>query len=150
MPLLGETVQSSREKRLERQQARLRDRGGWVPAPPLTALLCYDSHRLAHVRIFKPSEHNPLLDILLARGVNGESPSRVNSPRRSRSRSASPSRKGQSVPSPKHKSRTTHSKSDRRISTVERIPQKSAKLDNSHIQGLSEDLIPSSSKCTKI
>lgn len=43
--------------------------------------------------IFKPSEHNSLLDLLLARGVNGESPSRANSPRRSRSRSASPNRK---------------------------------------------------------
>ncbi|KAJ8469145.1 hypothetical protein ONZ51_g9179 [Trametes cubensis] len=71
MPLLGETVEASREKRLERQQARFRDRGG----------------------IFKPSGHNALLDILLARGINGESPSRANSPRRSRSRSASPSRK---------------------------------------------------------
>ncbi|EIW56609.1 uncharacterized protein TRAVEDRAFT_73094 [Trametes versicolor FP-101664 SS1] len=73
MPLLGETVEASREKRLERQQARLRDRGG----------------------IFKPSEHNPLVELLLARGVNGESLSRPNSPRRSRSRSASPSRKEQ-------------------------------------------------------
>ncbi|KAI0742787.1 hypothetical protein C8Q80DRAFT_1273394 [Daedaleopsis nitida] len=64
-------VEESKAKRIERQQARLRDRGG----------------------IFKPAEHNPLLDLLLARGVNGESPSRANSPRRSRSRSASPIRK---------------------------------------------------------
>ncbi|KAI0830205.1 hypothetical protein BC628DRAFT_986319 [Trametes gibbosa] len=68
MPLLGDTVEASREKRIERQQARFRDRGG----------------------IFKPSERNALLDILLSRGVNGESPSRANSPRRSPSRSASP------------------------------------------------------------
>ncbi|KAI0354332.1 hypothetical protein OH77DRAFT_1590790 [Trametes cingulata] len=73
MPLLGATVEASREKRIERQQARFRDRGG----------------------IFQPSEHNALLDILLARGVNGESPSRANSPKRSRSRSASPARKDQ-------------------------------------------------------
>ncbi|KAH9852881.1 hypothetical protein C2E23DRAFT_824035 [Lenzites betulinus] len=72
MPLLGATVEASREKRIERQQARFRDRGG----------------------IFKPSERNSLLDILLARGVNGEAPPRANSPRRSRSRSASPVRKG--------------------------------------------------------
>ncbi|KAI0651234.1 hypothetical protein C8Q79DRAFT_21379 [Trametes meyenii] len=71
MPLLGDTVEASREKRIERQQARFRDRGG----------------------IFKPAEHNALLDILLSRGVNGESPSRANSPRRSRSRSISPTRK---------------------------------------------------------
>ncbi|KAI0717662.1 hypothetical protein C8T65DRAFT_737718 [Cerioporus squamosus] len=45
-------VEASRAKRIERQQARFRDRGG----------------------IFKPAEHNPLLDLLLARGVNGESP----------------------------------------------------------------------------
>lgn len=49
----------------------------------------------ARRRIFKPSEHNPLVELLLARGVNGESLSRPNSPRRSRSRSASPSRKEQ-------------------------------------------------------
>lgn len=43
--------------------------------------------------IFKPADHNPLLDLLLSRGVNGESPSRANSPRRSPSRSPSPRRK---------------------------------------------------------
>ncbi|CDO76759.1 hypothetical protein BN946_scf185028.g10 [Trametes cinnabarina] len=103
MPLLGETVEASREKRLERQQARFRDRGGWVPrllAPPSGT-----AHRAATAspRIFKPAEHNPLLDLLLARGVNGESPSRANSPRRSRSRSASPKRRDQvSSPSRAH------------------------------------------------
>ncbi|KAI0744646.1 hypothetical protein C8Q76DRAFT_8681 [Earliella scabrosa] len=78
MSLPGGTVEASRAKRIERQQARYRDRGG----------------------IFKPAEHNPLLDLLLARGVNGESPSRATSLRRSRSRSTSPirPRPQQSVP----------------------------------------------------
>ncbi|KAL6308938.1 hypothetical protein BKA93DRAFT_746666 [Sparassis latifolia] len=51
----GLTVEASRAKRLERQQSRFRDRGG----------------------IFVPSTHNALLDILLARGVNGESPAKA-------------------------------------------------------------------------
>ncbi|KAI1789661.1 hypothetical protein LXA43DRAFT_552863 [Ganoderma leucocontextum] len=71
MSLPGGSVEASRAQRIERLQARYRDRGG----------------------IFKPADHNPLLDLLLARGVNGESPSRTNSPRRSRSRSTSPRRK---------------------------------------------------------
>ncbi|KAI0092293.1 hypothetical protein BDY19DRAFT_591236 [Irpex rosettiformis] len=52
--LLGQSVEESRVKRLEKQNARYRDRGG----------------------IFVPAETNPLLDVLLARGVNGESPSK--------------------------------------------------------------------------
>ncbi|KAJ8455095.1 hypothetical protein ONZ51_g12643 [Trametes cubensis] len=91
MPLLGETVEASREKRLERQQARFRDRGG----------------------IFKPSGHNALLDILLARGINGESPSRANSPRRSQSRSASPSRKHTAI---EPSTRASHSAPKKRAS----------------------------------
>ncbi|PSS37259.1 hypothetical protein PHLCEN_2v897 [Hermanssonia centrifuga] len=53
--LLGESVEESRAKRLEKQKSRYRDRGG----------------------TFIPAETNPLLDILLARGVNGESPTKL-------------------------------------------------------------------------
>ncbi|KAI0692324.1 hypothetical protein BC835DRAFT_1416619 [Cytidiella melzeri] len=67
--LLGESVEESRLKRVEKQNARYRDRGG----------------------IFVPADTNPLLDVLLARGVNGESPTKLaNAPR---SRTSSPSRK---------------------------------------------------------
>ncbi|KAI0339075.1 hypothetical protein BDW22DRAFT_632205 [Trametopsis cervina] len=52
--LLGESVEESRAKRIEKQNARYRDRGG----------------------IFVPADTNPLLDVLLARGVNGESPTK--------------------------------------------------------------------------
>ncbi|TCD67132.1 hypothetical protein EIP91_000472 [Steccherinum ochraceum] len=45
-------VEASRQARLQKQQSRYRDRGG----------------------VFVPAEVNPLLDILLARGPNGESP----------------------------------------------------------------------------
>ncbi|KAI0298463.1 hypothetical protein B0F90DRAFT_1861456 [Multifurca ochricompacta] len=51
---LAETVQDSKAKRQERLKSRFRDRGG----------------------IFVPAEGNDLLNILLARGVNGESPSK--------------------------------------------------------------------------
>ncbi|KAH9893978.1 hypothetical protein C8Q73DRAFT_790557 [Cubamyces lactineus] len=101
MPLLGETVEASREKRLERQQARFRDRGG----------------------IFKPSGHNALLDMLLARGVNGESPSRANSPRRSRSRSASPSRKHTNIQSSTHASHPAPTKRASRKSEGRKVEQ---------------------------
>lgn len=53
--------------------------------------------------IFKPAEHNPLLELLLARGVNGESLSRANSPRRSRSRSTSPGKRGHARTTEVHK-----------------------------------------------
>ncbi|EED78579.1 predicted protein [Postia placenta Mad-698-R] len=49
------TVEASRAKRIERLKSRYRDRGG----------------------IFVPATHNPLLDILLSRGVDGESPSKA-------------------------------------------------------------------------
>ncbi|KAH9943763.1 hypothetical protein B0H21DRAFT_478105 [Amylocystis lapponica] len=47
-----DTVEASRAQRIERQNSRFRDRGG----------------------VFVPATHNALVDILLARGVNGESP----------------------------------------------------------------------------
>jgi hypothetical protein len=70
--MLPVTVEESKAQRLQRQQARFRDRGG----------------------AFVPSEKNALKDILLARTVSGESPSKVvtKSPYRHRSRSASPSK----------------------------------------------------------
>ncbi|KZT03303.1 uncharacterized protein LAESUDRAFT_729338 [Laetiporus sulphureus 93-53] len=49
------SVAKSRAKRVERIQSRFRDRGG----------------------VFVPETHNPLLDKLLARGVNGESPTKA-------------------------------------------------------------------------
>ncbi|KAI0946225.1 hypothetical protein AcV7_010259 [Taiwanofungus camphoratus] len=57
----GLNVEESRTKRIERLKSRFRDRGG----------------------VFVPSAHNALLDILLARGVNGESPSKLRNRRRS-------------------------------------------------------------------
>ncbi|CCM05899.1 uncharacterized protein FIBRA_08137 [Fibroporia radiculosa] len=57
----GVAVEESRAKRIERLQSKFRDRGG----------------------IFVPSEHNALLDVLLARGVNGESPSKRRMSRKS-------------------------------------------------------------------
>ena len=89
MSLQQSSIETSRAKRIERQQARFRDRGGYVASSMHIVAFTLN---LA-TSIFKPSEHNPLLDLLLSRGVNGESPSRGNSQRRSRSRSASPSRK---------------------------------------------------------
>lgn len=70
--MLPVTVEESKAQRLQRQQARFRDRGG----------------------AFVPSEKNALKDILLARTVSGESPSKVatKSPHRHQSRSASPSK----------------------------------------------------------
>ncbi|KAG2131655.1 hypothetical protein DEU56DRAFT_453713 [Suillus clintonianus] len=70
--MLPVTVEESKAQRLQRQQARFRDRGG----------------------AFIPSENNPLKDILLARTVSGESPSKAatKSPYRHRSLSVSPSK----------------------------------------------------------
>ncbi|THH30298.1 hypothetical protein EUX98_g3886 [Antrodiella citrinella] len=48
-------VEASRQARLQKQQSRYRDRGG----------------------IFVPADTNPLLDLLLARGPNGESPTKT-------------------------------------------------------------------------
>ncbi|OCH90852.1 hypothetical protein OBBRIDRAFT_792860 [Obba rivulosa] len=53
--MLAPSVEESRAKRLERQQSRFRDRGG----------------------VFVPSEHNALLDILLAKGPACESPAKT-------------------------------------------------------------------------
>ncbi|KAH9034475.1 hypothetical protein EDB85DRAFT_1947493 [Lactarius pseudohatsudake] len=55
------TVQDSKAKRQERLKSRFRDRGG----------------------IFVPAEGNGLAQLLLARGVNGESPIKRRSPRKS-------------------------------------------------------------------
>ncbi|KAI9573481.1 hypothetical protein HD554DRAFT_878316 [Boletus coccyginus] len=60
---LGVSAEESKAQRIKRQQARFRDRGG----------------------AFVPSTSNPLVDILLARTVSGESPSKA--------RQASPTRK---------------------------------------------------------
>ncbi|KAG1733714.1 hypothetical protein EDB19DRAFT_1911431 [Suillus lakei] len=70
--MLPGTVEESKAQRLQRQQARFRDRGG----------------------AFVPSEGNALKDILLARTVSGESPSKVaaKSSYRHRSLSVSPSK----------------------------------------------------------
>ncbi|KAN0118808.1 hypothetical protein V8E52_004919 [Russula decolorans] len=58
---LAGNVQESKAQRQERLQSRFRDRGG----------------------IFVPSEGNALVEILLARGVNGESPAKKRPPRKS-------------------------------------------------------------------
>ncbi|KAL0952482.1 hypothetical protein HGRIS_006746 [Hohenbuehelia grisea] len=65
-------VEDSRAQRIQRSQARIRDRGG----------------------IFVPQNRNTLAEFLLARGVNGESPSRIHAShgRRKRSPSSSPIR----------------------------------------------------------
>ncbi|PCH43095.1 hypothetical protein WOLCODRAFT_164235 [Wolfiporia cocos MD-104 SS10] len=55
------SVEASRAKRAERLQSRFRDRGG----------------------VFVPATHNTLLDALLARGVDGESPTKARARRRS-------------------------------------------------------------------
>ncbi|KAI0632912.1 hypothetical protein C8Q77DRAFT_855118 [Trametes polyzona] len=125
MPLLGATVEASREKRIERQQARFRDRGG----------------------IFRPAEHNPLLDILLARGVNGESPSRANSPRRSRSRSASPNRKHRDGDrSPTRNDTTSAPNRHSRKSLGKR--RKSEAQGGEHVEEAEEEKVAGPSKAT--
>lgn len=56
----------------------------------------YLSRNFVMCSIFVPSESNPLLDKLLARGINGESPSKGRRKSRARSQPKSPSkRKGQ-------------------------------------------------------
>jgi hypothetical protein len=86
--MLPVTVEESKAQRLQRQQARFRDRGGSVPRTYIELTL------IALFSAFVPSEKNALKDILLARTVSGESPSKVvtKSPYRHRSRSASPSK----------------------------------------------------------
>ncbi|KAI0776777.1 hypothetical protein BD413DRAFT_610361 [Trametes elegans] len=122
MPLLAPTVEESREKRIERQQARFRDRGG----------------------IFKPSERNGFLDILLARGVNGESPKPEASSRpRSRSHSASPSRRD-------HVSRevasSRASKKPSRKSLGEKAAVRRVQEEGEHVEPQSEEPIAGPSK----
>ncbi|KAI6101764.1 hypothetical protein EDD16DRAFT_1648271 [Pisolithus croceorrhizus] len=56
-PVPKVAVEESKAQRIQRQQARFRDRGG----------------------TFVPSDKNPLADILLARAVTGESPSKAKS-----------------------------------------------------------------------
>ncbi|OAX37720.1 hypothetical protein K503DRAFT_771212 [Rhizopogon vinicolor AM-OR11-026] len=70
--MLPVTAEESKAQRIQRQQARFRDRGG----------------------AFIPSEKNPLVDILLSRTISGESPSKLATkpPYRHRSRSISPSK----------------------------------------------------------
>ncbi|KAN0141815.1 hypothetical protein V8E53_000277 [Lactarius tabidus] len=66
--LAGATVQDSKAKRQERLKSRFRDRGG----------------------IFVPAEGNALAQILLERGVNGESPMKRRSPRKSTTTRSTP------------------------------------------------------------
>ncbi|KAF8259723.1 hypothetical protein EI94DRAFT_1750792 [Lactarius quietus] len=65
---LAATVQDSKAKRQERLKSRFRDRGG----------------------IFVPAEGNVLAQILLERGVNGESPAKRRSPRKSTAARSTP------------------------------------------------------------
>ncbi|KAH7882039.1 hypothetical protein F5I97DRAFT_396435 [Phlebopus sp. FC_14] len=76
-PPLGTTAQESKAQRIQRQQARFRDRGGQSVAGPQviqTCVIIY-SHNQSR-RVFIPATTNPLVDILLARTVSGESPSK--------------------------------------------------------------------------
>ncbi|OJA20550.1 hypothetical protein AZE42_07070 [Rhizopogon vesiculosus] len=89
--MLPVTVEESKAQRIQRQQARFRDRGG------SGSLLTYTVIELTPVdpySAFVPSEKNPLVDILLSRTISGESPSKLatKSPYRHRSRSISPSK----------------------------------------------------------
>ncbi|KAH8084906.1 hypothetical protein BXZ70DRAFT_566207 [Cristinia sonorae] len=74
-----------RQARLQKQQSRYRDRGG----------------------VFVPAETNPLLDILLARGPNGESPVKVAAQASQKRTASSPTRQQGSpkTPSPLKKGR---------------------------------------------
>ncbi|KAI6113583.1 hypothetical protein EDD16DRAFT_1600362 [Pisolithus croceorrhizus] len=56
-PMPKVAVEESKAQRIQRQQARFRDRGG----------------------TFVPSDKNPLADLLLARAITGESPSKAKS-----------------------------------------------------------------------
>ena len=96
--LLGGTVEESRAKRVEKQQSRYRDRGGCVRSPACSShhgvrMSVHSRVVTRHFSIFKPAEKNGLLDVLLARGVNGESPVKARRGSMRRSRSASPSKK---------------------------------------------------------
>ncbi|KAG2151115.1 uncharacterized protein EDB93DRAFT_322106 [Suillus bovinus] len=75
--MLPVSVEESKAQRIQRQQARFRDRGG----------------------AFVPSEKNVLKDILLARTVSGESPSKVatKSPYRHQSRSTSKAKRNKTT-----------------------------------------------------
>ncbi|KAF8438433.1 hypothetical protein L210DRAFT_980508 [Boletus edulis BED1] len=75
---LGVSAEESKAQRLKRQQARFRDRGG----------------------VFVPSTSNPLVDILLARTVSGDSPSKPR-PKDIAGRRSSTSRPRQSSPTRK-------------------------------------------------
>ncbi|KAG6374135.1 hypothetical protein JVT61DRAFT_4781 [Boletus reticuloceps] len=75
---LGVSAEESKAQRLKRQQARFRDRGG----------------------VFVPSTSNPLVDILLARTVSGDSPSKPR-PKNVAGRRSSTSRPRQSSPTRK-------------------------------------------------
>ena len=75
---LAGTTQDSKVKRQERLKSRFRDRGGCV----------FISWRVLgspfnDCSIFVPLESNPLVDILLARGINGDSPAKRRSLRKS-------------------------------------------------------------------
>ncbi|KAI0314943.1 hypothetical protein OF83DRAFT_1134370 [Amylostereum chailletii] len=84
-PLIG-TVEESKAQRLERHKARFRERGG----------------------VFVPREKNVLLEILLARGVNGDSPTKPQpsgpSPRKAPRKSAASSSKAAKKPKAPRKS----------------------------------------------
>lgn len=69
---LGVSAEESKAERLKRLQARFRDRGGSVFAACIRRAVIdiFD-------RVFVPSTSNPLVDILLARNVSGESPSKA-------------------------------------------------------------------------
>ena len=110
-------VQDSRAQRLERLKSRFRDRGGCVRL--LRSLACsWMSVRLTHsstlTSIFVPSEGNALVDILLARGVNGDSPVKKRPPRKS-------------ALTPKPRSSASRTKTPR-TGASKRAPRKSASV----------------------
>jgi len=85
--MLPVSVEQSKAQRIQRQQARFRDRGGSGSPSPLH--LQWNSPGEFY-SAFVPSEKNPLMDILLSRTISGESPSKMST--RSRSHSVSPSK----------------------------------------------------------
>ena len=83
---LAGNVQESKAQRQERLKSRFRDRGGCVHLPRSLACswMSVPTHAFIDITsIFVPSEGNPLVDILLSRGVNGESPVKKRPPRKS-------------------------------------------------------------------
>lgn len=60
--MLGFSVEASRAQREERKNARFRDRGGYEISASILLLLSLT----CAIRVFVRSEHNPLLDKLLA------------------------------------------------------------------------------------